>query len=109
MVGVCANNESLIGHRRTQLPGHLFFSVRYGSGRAGIRHLETNEDLDRLIKHLVSQEDTRCIVMAAAVCDFEPAELIDESGETHELSGYALVLRFLARSGLDGPEWLGAE
>lgn len=39
---------------------------------AGIERLETNADMDKLIDHLTALPDTRCIVMAAAVCDWEP-------------------------------------
>lgn len=40
---------------------------------AGLSKLETNDDLSKLVDYLLSLEDTRCIVMAAAVCDFEPS------------------------------------
>ncbi len=43
---------------------------------AGIRDLRTNQDLDQLLTHLVKREDTTGIILAAAVCDFEPAELM---------------------------------
>lgn len=39
---------------------------------AGIKFLETNEDLDRLVDHLILQPATKGIVMAAAVCDWQP-------------------------------------
>lgn len=39
---------------------------------AGIKDLVTNEDLQKLIDYLVGQTSTRCIVLTAAVCDFEP-------------------------------------
>lgn len=39
---------------------------------AGIRRLETNEDLERLIDHLVLQPETKGIILAAAVCDWKP-------------------------------------
>ncbi len=42
---------------------------------AGIRRLETNEDLRALLDHLVALPDTRAIVLAAAVCDWEPEHL----------------------------------
>jgi hypothetical protein len=42
---------------------------------AGIRHLETNQDLAALVDHLIANPETRCIVMAAAVCDWEPRAL----------------------------------
>jgi hypothetical protein len=38
---------------------------------AGIRFLETNEDLEKLIDWLILQPETKGIVMAAAVCDWE--------------------------------------
>lgn len=42
---------------------------------AGLDYLETNDDLSKLVDYLIEQPDTRCIVMAAAVCDFEPKTL----------------------------------
>ena len=38
---------------------------------AGIRFLETNEDLEKLIDYLVLQPETKGIVLAAAVCDWD--------------------------------------
>ena len=46
---------------------------------AGIKFLETNEDLEKLIDYLILQPETKCIVMAAAVCDWKPVGL--EGGE----------------------------
>lgn len=43
--------------------------------KAGIKKLETNEDLSNLVDYLIEQPDTRCIIMAAAVCDFKPSSL----------------------------------
>jgi len=53
---------------------------------AGIDRLETNEDLSKLVDYLIEQPDTRCIVMAAAVCDFKPEHLTltNESGESYD-------------------------
>lgn len=42
---------------------------------AGIERLETNDDLARLLDHLVADPETRCIVLAAAVCDWVPTTL----------------------------------
>lgn len=42
---------------------------------AGIEDVETNEDLEKLVDHLVARPDTGAIVMAAAACDFRPAEV----------------------------------
>lgn len=49
---------------------------------AGINFLETNEDLEKLIDHLVLQPETKGIVMAAAVCDWVPEDLgvVDRQG-----------------------------
>jgi len=41
---------------------------------AGIEDLATNEDLEKLVDHLIQRQDTAAIVMAAAACDFRPAE-----------------------------------
>lgn len=42
---------------------------------AGLKHLETNDDLSKLVDYLIAQPETRCIIMAAAVCDFEPSSI----------------------------------
>ena len=42
---------------------------------AGLKKLETNEDLSKLVDYLIEQPDTRCIIMAVAVCDFKPSFL----------------------------------
>lgn len=41
----------------------------------GIKRLETNDDLQKLVSHLVEQEETRGIVLAAAVCDWQPISM----------------------------------
>jgi len=40
-----------------------------------LKFIETNEDVSRLVDLLVSREETRCIVMACALCDFEPRKI----------------------------------
>lgn len=47
----------------------------------GLRHVETNEDLKTLIEALIQREDTRGIIMAAAVCDWEPKTLQEDRAE----------------------------
>jgi len=42
---------------------------------AGIEDVETNEDLEKLVDHLVARPDTGTIVLAAAACDFRPTEV----------------------------------
>jgi hypothetical protein len=39
---------------------------------AGLKYVDTNDDLSCLVDHLLEDPDTRGIVMAAAVCDWEP-------------------------------------
>ena len=54
---------------------------------AGLRHLETNDDLSQLVDYLIAQDDTRCIVMAAAVCDFKPDMLeVNNAGRNESIS-----------------------
>lgn len=43
---------------------------------AGLKKLETNNDVSKFIDYLIEQKDTRCIIMAAALCDFEPSCII---------------------------------
>jgi len=52
----------------------------------GIKHLETNEDLEKFLGLLKDREDTRGIVLSSAVCDFEPCELKVTDGETGEVT-----------------------
>ena len=47
---------------------------------AGLKFLETNEDLEKLIDYLVLQPETKGIVLAAAVCDWKPEEMTMETG-----------------------------
>ena len=54
---------------------------------AGLKHLETNDDLSQLVDYLIAQDDTRCIVMAAAVCDFKPDMLeVNVGGRNESIS-----------------------
>jgi hypothetical protein len=39
---------------------------------AGIQSLETNDDLEKLLDYLVMQPETKGIILAAAVCDWQP-------------------------------------
>lgn len=48
---------------------------------AGLNFLETNEDLDKLIDHLILQPETKGIILAAAVCDWEPVEVQCSDGQ----------------------------
>jgi len=54
---------------------------------AGLKYLETNDDLSQLVDYLIAQPDTRCIVMAAAVCDFKPDMLeVNNYGKNESVS-----------------------
>ncbi len=44
--------------------------------RVGIKDLRTNEDVQRLVDHLVADPTTKGIVLAAALTDFQPSRLI---------------------------------
>lgn len=56
------------GGERTDVERALFAA-------AGVDRLETNDDLAALLDHLVADPRTRCIVLAAAVCDWDPTSL----------------------------------
>jgi ribulose-5-phosphate 4-epimerase/fuculose-1-phosphate aldolase len=56
--------------REEKLPGEA--AVFKG---AGIPYLETNEDLLKVIDYLVRQPETKGIVLAVAVCDWQPAQI----------------------------------
>lgn len=38
---------------------------------SGVRWIETNDDLSKVIDHLKTRKDTRCIIMSCAVADFK--------------------------------------
>lgn len=67
------------------LPGETLMNYQYYIQKAGLKKLETNEDLNIFIDYLISNKETRSIIMAAAVCDFEPKRIFvaGEDGE-HE-------------------------
>jgi len=41
-----------------------------------LKHLETNEEVEKIINHLIEDKDTRSIILAAAMCDFSPSEMV---------------------------------
>lgn len=55
---------------------------------AGIKFLETNDDLKKLLAHLVTLPETKIIVLAAAVCDWEPFVLSDSPKEFDEAAKF---------------------
>ena len=59
------------------LPDDCLMNYGYYLSKAGLTKLESNDDLSKLVDYLISREDTRCIIMAAAVCDFEPSVIIN--------------------------------
>jgi hypothetical protein len=58
--------------------------------KAGIKDLETNDDLKTLVDALIEYPDTRCIIMAAAVCDFKPVSMFS----VHDADSDGVVLKF---------------
>lgn len=64
------------------LPDECLLNYYYYLKKAGLEKLETNKDLSKFVDYLISNPDTRCIIMAAAVCDFEPNCICEiEDGE----------------------------
>jgi ribulose-5-phosphate 4-epimerase/fuculose-1-phosphate aldolase len=55
---------------------------------AGINKLETNEDLEKLIDHLILQPQTKGIILAAAVCDWKPEEVETMDGRQSLYDSY---------------------
>jgi hypothetical protein len=55
--------------------------------RAKLDDLVSNADLAQLLDYLTLQEDTACIVLPAAVTDFEPSGLTPEHG-THDVGEF---------------------
>lgn len=53
---------------------------------AGIADLLTNDDLTALVKHLTTRDDTRCIVMTAAVFDFAPHAVVEAASHDAEFA-----------------------
>ena len=60
---------------------------------AGVPTMETNEDVRKVVAHLVSQRSTRCIVMAAAVCDWQPSKLHVDGREVERFGKDAFRLQ----------------
>lgn len=54
---------------------------------AQLNRLETNLDLFFLVNYLLSKKDTRCIIMAAAVCDFSASKIKSVIGNESEIFG----------------------
>jgi hypothetical protein len=62
---------------------------------AGIPYLETNEDLEKLIDHLVLQPETKGVILAAAVCDWQPEWLEGRDGRGGSGSRFGKKVRRL--------------
>ena len=60
---------------------------------AGVKWIETNGDLKKVVDYLVEQDDTRCIIMAAAVADFKVSavEEFDNSWERRSLGSLPVI------------------
>jgi hypothetical protein len=65
--------------------------------QAELPYLETNDDLGKLLALLIARPDTACIVLACAVCDWQP-EALAQNGESLEV-GSKQVSRLETRKG----------
>jgi hypothetical protein len=54
---------------------------------AGIQRLETNDDLEKLLDHLVTLPETKGIVLAAAVCDWKFRYIVQEKHTDQPYNG----------------------
>ena len=67
--------------------------------QANLPYLETNDDLAKLLALLISRPDTACIVLACAVCDWQP-ESLSQGGEPLDADGFGKrVARLETRKG----------
>lgn len=60
------------------MPDDCLMNYSHFIKHAGLQRLETNYDLSKFVDYLISRPDTRCVIMAAAVCDFEPNHLYNK-------------------------------
>ncbi len=67
-------NTRMAGTNSTRTVDHL---TEYGMTHP----VETNDDLEALVRQLCSRPETAAIVMAAAVCDFQPLALTGFEGD----------------------------
>ena len=49
--------------------------ITYLFEQIGLNHIETNDDLEKFVDLLIEKENTRSIIMAAAICDFKPEKM----------------------------------
>lgn len=59
----------MAGSNSSKVTEHLNYLNLKGS-------IETNDDLEKLVKTISQESQTKSIIMAAAICDFEPEELL---------------------------------
>lgn len=74
-LSLCAPAYGTIGEELTTLLDQDHECVLYRSKMAGGYAFETNDDLEELIEKVLQDDDLTVIIMAAAVCDFEPTEV----------------------------------
>lgn len=84
----------------SNLPSECLMNYIYYLEKAGLKKLETNKDLSKFVDYLISSPDTRCVIMAAAVCDFEPEYVIGSDGNTSFKFGKD-VKRFSSSNGME--------
>lgn len=61
---------------KNSIPAHSFVVNHIKTKMAGGSEVETNEDLAEKLDEVLADESVTAIVMAAAVCDFEPNEIL---------------------------------
>jgi len=61
------------------MPDDCLMNYGHFIKHAGLDRLETNSDLSKFVDYLISRPDTRCVIMAAAVCDFEADHLYNKN------------------------------
>lgn len=73
---IVVRTKMALGHQPLEEAERKLFDA------AGLKFLETNEDLAKLIDYLILQPETKGIVLAAAVCDWEPSHLETDDEQT---------------------------
>ena len=77
------SNEYKIYLIKTKMAGSNSAKVMQHLNHLNLKSsIETNDDLENLVKTLSQESQTKSIIMAAAICDFEPEELLAYEDQT---------------------------
>jgi len=78
-----SNEEYNIYLIKTKMAGHNSNEVIEHLKSLNLKStIETNDELKSFVEVISQENNTKAIIMAAAICDFEPEELIAYEGET---------------------------